>query len=158
MLPTSTDWLQRVPIFGALGEDSLRVLLERARRVELARGGCLFREGTPAQSMFVLEHGQAAVIKQWQGREQLLRQLQAGDCVGEMALMDLQPRSATVRADSHSVFIEFSTDDLLRLYEHDLEQFALLQMNIGREVCRRLRTTDEALFALSMQLAAREAM
>jgi CRP/FNR family transcriptional regulator, cyclic AMP receptor protein len=27
-----------------------------------------------------------------------------------------------------------------------MEQFALIQMNIGREVCRRLRATDELLF------------
>ena len=41
----------------------------------------------------------------------------------------------------------------MRLYEHDIEQFALIQMNIGREVCRRLRQTDEALFRLSMERA-----
>ena len=43
-----------------------------------------------------------------------------------------------------------STDDLLRLYEVDVEQFALIQMNIGREVCRRLRATDELLFRVQM--------
>jgi len=51
-----------------------------------------------------------------------------------------------VRADADCVAIELSPDDLLRLYEHDVEQFALVQMNIGREVCRRLRVTDELLF------------
>ena len=35
---------------------------------------------------------------------------------------------------------------LLDLYQHDLEQFALLQMNFGREVSRRLRESDERMF------------
>ena len=35
----------------------------------------------------------------------------------------------------------------MRLAQADMEQFALIQMNIGREVCRRLRATDELLFA-----------
>jgi CRP/FNR family transcriptional regulator, cyclic AMP receptor protein len=42
--------------------------------------------------------------------------------------------------------IEIATTALHRLAERDMEQFALIQMNIGREVCRRLRATDELLF------------
>ncbi len=145
------DWLQRMPIFGGLNEATLQVLLEQAREIDLPAGACLCREGDAGGSMFVLEQGTASVVKQWQGREQLLRRLQAGDCVGEMALMDLQPRSATVRADTPCRAIEFTASDLMRLYEHDIEQFALIQMNIGREVCRRLRQTDERLFRLSME-------
>ena len=34
------------------------------------------------------------------------------------------------------------------LFEHDAEQFAVIQMNITRELCRRLRATDEMLFQL----------
>ena len=38
----------------------------------------------------------------------------------------------------------------MALYEKDLEQFALIQMNLGREVSRRLRLADERLFRLKM--------
>ena len=76
----------------------------------------------------------------------LLRHLEFGDCFGEMALMDLVPRSASVRAVEHCVAIELATAHLHGLYKHDAEQFALIQMNIGREVCRRLRITDDLLF------------
>ena len=64
--------------------------------------------------------------------------------------MDLFPRSASIRALADCSAIELTPDDLLRLYEHDLEQFTLVQMNIGREVCRRLRATDELLFRARM--------
>jgi CRP-like cAMP-binding protein len=67
-----------------------------------------------------------------------------------MALLDLFPRSAAVRAIDDCVAIELATTDLLRLFEKDSEQFALIQMNIGREMCRRLRITDEMLFEAIM--------
>ena len=146
MLPRRTELLQGMPIFGALREDALHVLLERARTVECSAGSFFFHEDDAASSMFVLEDGEAVVVKAWRGRDYVLNQLGPGDCFGEMALMDLLPRSASVRADSHCTAIEFSHDDLLHLYERDVEQFALIQMNIGREVCRRLRATDELLF------------
>lgn len=150
MAQTRSEVLQSMPIFGGLREDALHVLLEQARTVERSAGACFFCEGDPARSMFVLESGHAQVTKQWRGREFVLNGLKPGDCFGEMALMDLAPRSASVRAESDCRSMEFSTDDLLRLYEVDVEQFALIQMNIGREVCRRLRATDELLFRVQM--------
>jgi CRP/FNR family transcriptional regulator, cyclic AMP receptor protein len=150
VLLARTELLQSMPIFGALREDALQVLLERARTVELRAGSFFFRDGDPANSMFVLEAGRAVVLKAWRGREFILNDLGPGDCFGEMALMDLQPRSASVRAEVDCRAMELSSDDLLHLFERDVEQFALVQMNIGREVCRRLRATDELLFRARM--------
>jgi CRP/FNR family cyclic AMP-dependent transcriptional regulator len=144
------EWLQRTPIFGALRADALSFLLQGTRLVTVRSGGFFFHEGEPAASMFVLETGRAAVLKGWQGRELLVRYLEPGDCFGEMALMDLFPRSASLRAVADSSAIELTPADLLRLHEHDPEQFTLVQMNIGREVCRRLRDTDEQLFRARM--------
>jgi CRP/FNR family transcriptional regulator, cyclic AMP receptor protein len=105
-----------------------------------------FRENDQATSMFVLESGKAVVLKGWRGHDIELHRLRAGDCFGDMALMDLFPRSASVCATEVCRAIELSAADLLRLFERDAEQFALIQMNIDREVCRRLRATDERLF------------
>jgi CRP/FNR family transcriptional regulator, cyclic AMP receptor protein len=142
--------LQGTPIFGALKASALSVLLERTRMVAVPEGGYYFREDDPASSMFVLEAGRAVVVKGWQGRELPMRELAPGDCFGEMALMDLCPRSASIRALQPCTAIELTPADLHRLYEHDVGQFLLVQMNIGREVCRRLRLTDEMLFRARM--------
>jgi CRP-like cAMP-binding protein len=139
-----------MPVFGALREDSLLLLLEHARTVEVKAGDYYFRENDQANSMFVLEAGRVAVIKSWRGQDFVLHELVAGDCFGEMALMDMFPRSASVRADEDCGAIEIGGDGLLHLFERDVEQFALIQMNIGREVCRRLRATDELLFRARM--------
>jgi CRP-like cAMP-binding protein len=147
---TRVDFLQGMPIFGGIHEGALQVLLQEARQVVVPACDFFFREGDRASSMYVLETGCVSVIKGWQGRDFVLHGLQAGDCFGEMALMDLCPRSASVRADEDCRAIELAAGDLHRLFERDAEQFALIQMNIGREVCRRLRAADEALFRARM--------
>ena len=147
------ELLQRMPIFGALRDDTLGFLIDRTQPVRVLSGDYFFREGDPADGLFVLESGQASVLKGWDGHPVLLRHLHAGDCFGEMALMDLQPRSASVRADVDCLALRLDSEDLYRLCKHDVEQFAVIQMNIGREVCRRLRAVDEDLFRLQQARA-----
>ena len=144
------ELLQQMPIFGAIPEAALEFLLAPAPLVRVAAGGFFFREGDPAQCMFVLESGRVSIVKSWAGRELLLRELGKGDCFGEMALLDLFPRSAGVRAEDDCVAIELTPENLYRLFERDAEQFATIQMNIAREMSRRLRETDELLFRARM--------
>ena len=110
-----------------------------------------FREHDQADSMFVLEAGKAAVLKSWSGQEYLLRTLKEGDCFGEMAVMDLCPRSASVCAVEDCTAICLSAANHYRVYEQDPKQFALIQMNMGREVSRRLRESDNRLFSAKME-------
>jgi CRP/FNR family transcriptional regulator, cyclic AMP receptor protein len=144
------ELLQRMPIFGAIRDDALQFLVEQSRSVSVVADEFFFREGDQASGLYVLETGRVAVLKSWKGKQFLLRYLGLGDCFGEMALMDLFPRSASVRAMENCKAIELTSDDLYRLFERDAEQFALIQMNIGREVSRRLRATDELLFQAEM--------
>jgi CRP-like cAMP-binding protein len=144
------ELLQRMPIFGALRQDTLQFLLEQARSKAVGAGEYFFREKDPADSLYVLEEGRAAVLKIWQDGEFLVRHLERGDCFGEMALMDFFPRSASVRAVADCTALALAPADLFRLFERDAEQFALIQMNMGREVSRRLRESDEQLFRARM--------
>ena len=139
------DLLQRMPLFGGIRDDILEFLVERCVPVTVAGGQFFFHEDDPAESMYVLEYGKVAVLKTRDGRQRLLRFLESGDCFGEMALMDLHPRSASVLAVEDSAAIEISAGHLQQVGERDLEQFALIQMNMGREVSRRLREADERL-------------
>ncbi len=144
------ELLQGMPIFGAIREDALRFLLAQTRSLSVRCDEFFFREGEPASSMYVLEAGRVAVTKEWRGRQYLLHELGPGDCFGEMSVMDLQPRSAAVRALQDCSAIELTSEHLYSLYKHDLQQFAMIQMNLGREVSRRLRLTDELLFRSEM--------
>lgn len=138
--------LQSLPIFGGITAHALQFLLERSSDCYTAKGDCIFREGDSADSLFVLEEGIADLFKQRGDKVYFLRQLLKGDCFGEVAIMDLMPRSATVRANTDCYSIELKRMALYDLYLADLEQFTIIQMNMGREVSRRLRKADERLF------------
>ena len=90
------------------------------------------------------------MLKSWRGSDYHLRTLKEGDCFGEMAVMDLCPRSASVRATEDCTAIRISAANFHQVYARDLKQFALIQMNMGREVCRRLRDSDNRLFSVGM--------
>jgi CRP-like cAMP-binding protein len=146
MNDTRIETLQGMPIFGGLRPDVLAVLLADARRVDMPKAGYFFHQDDEAHSMFVLEAGEVAVLRRWEGQHLTLGHLREGDCFGEMALIDLFPRSATVQAVETCNAIELSTESFHRLAQVDLEQFALLQMNIARELSRRLRVADDRFF------------
>src|SRR5512145_811463 len=113
------ELLQRMPVFGGIRGDILDFLLPRCPIVEVPAGQFFFRENDAADSMFVLEAGKVAVFKTWRNEEYLLHDLGPGDCFGEMALMDLMPRSASVRAVEDCRAIQLSAASLHQVYERD---------------------------------------
>jgi CRP/FNR family cyclic AMP-dependent transcriptional regulator len=144
------ELLQRMPIFGGIHADTLQFLLPFCPIVSVPAKDFFFREHEDGDSMFVLEQGKCAVLKSWHGEDYPLRTLREGDCFGEMAVIDHCPRSASVRAVEECTAIRIAAADLHRLYAWDLKQFALIQMNMGREVCRRLREANDRLFSAKM--------
>ena len=140
------ELLQRMPIFGGIRTEILQFLLTLCPIVSVPENEFFFREHEQGDSMFVLEVGKAAVLKSWRGQDHLLQTLKVGDCFGEMAVMDHGPRSASVRAVEDCRAICISATNLHRLYTLDSKQFTLIQMNMGREVCRRLREANNRLF------------
>jgi CRP-like cAMP-binding protein len=140
------ELLQAMPVFGGIRAEILQFLLGLCPVVSVPAHAYFFHEHDQADSMFVLEAGEVVVLKSWHGQQDLLGTLKAGDCFGEMAVMDLCPRSASVRATQDCTAIHVSAASLHRLYDQDVKQFALIQMNMGREVSRRLREADNQLF------------
>jgi CRP/FNR family cyclic AMP-dependent transcriptional regulator len=145
------ELLQRTPIFGAIQAETLEIILGGTVDVQVPAGSYFFREGEAAKAMFTLESGRVEVVKRWQGVDHHLRYLGAGDCFGEMALIDMSPRSASVLALEDCSAIRLTNADLLRVYQANVEQFALIQMNIARELSRRLRIANERLFGVERE-------
>ena len=117
------ELLQRSPVFGGIRADVLHFLLGVCPVVSVHTNEFFFREHDQADSMFVLEVGKVAVVKSWCGKEYFLRTLKEGDCFGEMAIMDLCPRSASARAIEDCTAIRLSAANLYQVYEQDLRQF-----------------------------------
>jgi CRP/FNR family cyclic AMP-dependent transcriptional regulator len=141
--------LQAMPIFGGIHEAALELLLAYCPEKIVQQGDYFFKEGEAADSLFILKSGRVLVLK---GTDIKLQYLVRGDCFGEMSVIDLNPRSASVVAVEDCVALEISQQTLYVLYEHYLEQFTLIQMNLLREVSRRLRALDERLMTLDRDL------
>jgi CRP/FNR family transcriptional regulator, cyclic AMP receptor protein len=149
-LEARIELLQRMPIFGAIRSDILQFLLASCPVVFVSANAFFFREQDEADSMFVIQAGKVAVVKSWGQQEHVLSILKEGDCFGEMAVMEHGQRSASVRAVEDCTAICISSANLHQLYALDLKQFTLIQMNMGREVCRRLREAGNQLFHAKM--------
>lgn len=135
--------LQQMPLFGGIRADIIEFLLSECAERRVPCGEFFFREGDAGESMFVLEAGRAEVRKAGRDGSRLLTTLGPGDCLGEMALLDLSGRSASVQAVEDCSGFEIFAANLYQLYERDVEQFSLIQMNIARELSRRLRAADD---------------
>lgn len=142
--------LTSMPVFGGMNQATMELLTGLAQPVVVSAGEHFFREGETSQTMYVLQSGQVEIYKTWQSTRVLLRCMRAGDCFGEMALIDLFPRSASAFAAESCEALQITPPILQEIYQHDLEQFTMLQMNMGREISRRLRDVDALLFRTLM--------
>jgi len=151
--PVTADRLRDVGLFGALPDETLDFLLARGAVVPMTVGDVVFKEGDHARELFVLLDGELEVLKRSRtGRETRVAMLGPGDSFGEMSLIDLQPRSATVRALASARLFRLGAEDLDALYRFDLRSYAIFVLNIARDMSRRLRVTDGLLATMTANL------
>ena len=104
--------LRAVPLFADLAEADLEALCDGAVDVELAAGEVLFNEGDEGHVAYVVTAGEVEISKQTGGREVLLAVRGDGSVIGEMALIDSAPRSATVAARSDTTLLAIGKEQL----------------------------------------------
>lgn len=135
--------LRNIGLFGALPEEVLAHLASTLAPVTPSAGDVVFREGEEAREMFVVISGEMEVLKRSKrGIDARVALLGPGDWFGEMSILDVQPRSATVRALAPSRMLRITSADLDALYRFDLKSYALIVLNLARELSRRLRVAD----------------
>jgi signal transduction histidine kinase len=90
--------LRKSPLFQGLSDEELRHLIDNAKPVVLRAGEVLIRQGEPGDAAYVVTKGEFEIQKQ-SGQSLIKIDVRnAGDVVGEMALLARAPRSATVIA------------------------------------------------------------
>ncbi len=136
--------LREMPIFGGLSDAELDKVVSLSTRVEAAAGDLIVRQGDLASELFVILRGEVEVLFDVddEEHEQVLSHLEVGDCFGEMALIDIQPRSASVRALEDSAFFCLSNRAFRTLIDWNLKTYTVIILNLAREISRRLRRAD----------------
>ena len=142
--PLEATDLREIGLFGALSDEVLGNLARTLATQRLAAGEVIFREGDAAHCLYVLLDGEVEVTKRSRAGavEHRVAILGPADCFGEMSLIDVQPRSATVRAIAPTRVLRVDSEDIDRLYRQDLKSYALVTLNIARDLSRRLRVAD----------------
>jgi CRP-like cAMP-binding protein len=138
------EFLLGIPVFGGLPEGAMERVLALIEQRSHRPGETICTEGQLGREMFVVRSGEVEVWKRARegARETCLARLRVGDCFGEMSLIDVQPRSATVVARQETELYVITNMDLYRLYQEDLAGYAFFMQNICRELSRRLRKAD----------------
>lgn len=149
--PDLNAFLLATPFFGGLSEASLDLFVSMLGECRFGAGTTIVAEGEPGRSMFIVRSGDLAVSKRGDdGRTIDIARLGPGDFFGEMTLLEMQNRSATVVAESPAVLYELTARGLYRCYKADLHAYVMVIQNINRELCRRLRRADNCIVKLQM--------
>lgn len=149
--PDLKAFLLATPFFGGLSDASLDRLVSMLVERRIDAGATVVAEGEPGRSMFVVHAGELAVSRRLEsGRVIRMARLRPGDFFGEMTLIEMQNRSATVVAEGSTVLYELAAKDLYGYYKADVHAYVIVMQNINRELCRRLRRADDRIAELFM--------
>ncbi len=141
--PVSAARMREIGLFGGLDDEVLENLAATLPQLNLRPGDVVFREGEQGRELFIVLEGELEVQKRARNAVDVrLALLGPGDWFGEMSVLDVQPRSASVRALAASCLLVLRAQDLDALYRRNLKAYSLLVMNIAREISRRLRVAD----------------
>lgn len=131
---TARDWapiLADVPLFTGLGNRQLRRVADLGEVVEFDRGDVVTQTGEPGDAMFVVLAGRARVL----GKRGAGRVFRTGDFFGEMALLDGEPRSASVAATTELQALKIPHRAFCKL----LEKEPKMAVSMLRELAGRIR-------------------
>jgi CRP-like cAMP-binding protein len=148
--PDLKAFLVSTPFFGGLSDASLDLLVSMLVERRFDVGATVVSEGEPGRSMYIVHAGELAVSKLGNsGRVIRMADLGPGDFFGEMTLIEMQNRSATVVAESPTVLCELTAQSLYAYYKADIHAYVMVMLNINRELCRRLRQANNRIAELA---------
>ncbi len=142
--------LKSCGLFAGLSDSQLEELIACLRLEKWPRGGRIVTAGEWSDALHVIYRGGVDILRQVVTREgegeEKIAALREGNTFGEMALVDRQPCTASVVANTDSVIFTLEHADLPKL---DPRIYAAMLVNLTREANRRLRSLDQH-FAVSL--------
>jgi len=133
-VPTAFESLSSIPLFANLSARHLRRILKSSTENRYEVGDVIVREGGRTQTLFVILEGTAKVVR----NERTVARRSAGEFFGEVSMIDLRPRAATVIAETPMRCQVLYHDDLRKLVVSDPQ----LAWNLLQTLAGGLRDGD----------------
>ncbi len=134
---------------GAPGDALYLLASGTVEPMEAEAGECIVREGAPGDALYLLASGTVDIVTaEGTPNEKIVTSLSGGSSLqagyagaffGEMALIDIEPRSATVRAQTDIRLIKLAAPRLRDYYQENRDAHLTMITNIARSLSRRLR-------------------
>ncbi|MFZ4712185.1 MAG: Crp/Fnr family transcriptional regulator [Bacteriovoracaceae bacterium] len=112
-----------------------------SKTIKLEAGEVLINEGEKKQDLFWVQKGELAVYQKRASYEIHLDKIHAGELIGELAVIDQLPRSATIKAITACEIIQYSNEELKDLFEAQPQIVKILLQTL----VERLRKTTSRL-------------
>lgn len=120
-------------LFAELSVADREALFANAQRMSYQAGDVILCEGEAGTKLFVIDEGVVAITRELGETVELLNVLTRGEYFGEMALLSIEPRSATVRA--------VEPCQCTVLTHEDFQQFVKLHPQVGAVIYRNFAMT-----------------
>jgi CRP-like cAMP-binding protein len=141
--------LGAVPLFQELTPEELDQVIGVARLVTYPKGTVLFQEGDPGEALYIVVDGSVRVSKGVPGaKEEAMAFMERGSCLGEMALIDEFPRSATAMALKECRVLFIDKQVFLNLLQREPVIARKILWAFCRTLSLRLRETTDRVVAL----------
>ena len=146
-MPELIDYsrLQFIPIFNELDKNELEILYKCVFVKKVAKDFFLFSQGMSGDLLYIIISGRVEIIKKTEDNKKiLLVAMGANDIVGEMSLIDSEPRSATGKTAEDSVLLVITKKSFNDLLDKDPRIAAKILMGMLKVMSKRLRTTTNS--------------
>jgi CRP-like cAMP-binding protein len=110
--------LKAIPLFSHLSESEAKRLAAFATETSVANGQILMKQGDYSTELIGIEEGTADVIRD--GKK--IASLKEGDLIGEMGLLEREPRNADVIATSPMVVMKLTHWEIRRMSDETIER------------------------------------
>lgn len=140
---TLHDQLKRI------SNKKISALMQHFEKLNLKEGQILIEQGDASNDVYFIESGEVSVqIRLSDGKSILLRKIEPGSVVGEVALYSQTPRSAAVITEKPSIVYKMTRDKLEEIKEQDPQSAALFHEYIAWILAERLTDTNHLLRSL----------
>lgn len=143
--------LRNIFLFAGLSAEDLDRLSQMVEEKHLPASRTLFWEGTPGEWVYFIKEGKVELYKMSAEGQILLATRHAGELIGEMALLDAGPRTASARTTTKTVLLAISQTQ----FNHLLDSSPTAARSILRILMPRWRET-EAVLKQSQQIIKRQ--